>query len=168
MIGETQLIWVDWHQGFTELFCLLLHMFTVFHGEKCKKKKTYMFSVSLHIPSPNLICSVGSLNSQGCYFYYSSNRIFEQALSALSKQGRRCLLWEVYTLLGRPPACAQNSCTPQSRGTLTMEWITKALSCLGPRLLFTPMSLPPPHLFYFLDVKVLFGTRLVREWKKNN
>lgn len=58
---ETGLVWFDWHQGFTKLFCLILYMFKVFYGEKLKKNKQQnMFGVLLHIPSPRLFCSVGS------------------------------------------------------------------------------------------------------------
>lgn len=39
MIDEIGLIGVDWHQGFTKLFCLLLYIFKVFQGEKVKKSK---------------------------------------------------------------------------------------------------------------------------------
>lgn len=62
----------DWYEligtrgslNYSVVFCICLKFSMV------KKLKTNIFRVLLHVPSPNLFCSVGSLNSQGCSFYY--------------------------------------------------------------------------------------------------
>lgn len=154
----------DWYEligtwgslNYSVFFCIC------FKFSMVTKLKDKHVSVLFHIPSPCLFCCVVSLNSQGCCFYHLfSKQIFLSSLCWHYAGKEEAICYQKFNLFGRPQTCAQNSSNTQGRAALGIGWIPQAAGCLGLRSPSpTPTGLHLHHVLCFLDVEVLFGTRV--------
>lgn len=124
MTAETGLVWIDWHQGFTELFCLFCICLKFSMGKTLKNKTCFGSCCT----SSHQTCSVALalwILRDSISTAYSSNRYLSEAL-VHTPQARKMVLAfrSLYPVL-KTPVHAQSSCEPPSGNALGVGWVTR-------------------------------------------